>query len=157
MNHTRLPKEDLLPDWAHRDMQVIKGRSCIVCKNDGTEIGHCDNLTEIRSWTLKLSEKIWNIWVQKKKIIWLTYLMCSGNKLKNKSHTNLIFYVLLLLFALMFRAYGALQLLSVKNCLLFLQVAAWQIKKKKVYNWIIITIRIINDYNHFVIFGVKLH
>ena len=25
MNHTRLPKEVLLRDWAHRDMQVIKG------------------------------------------------------------------------------------------------------------------------------------
>jgi len=39
-------------------MQVIKGRSCRVCKNDGTETGHCEDLTEIRSWTLKLSEKI---------------------------------------------------------------------------------------------------
>jgi hypothetical protein len=31
MNHTRLPKEVLLPDWARRDNQVTKGQSCILC------------------------------------------------------------------------------------------------------------------------------
>jgi len=28
MNPTRILKEGLLPDWAHRDMQVTKGWSC---------------------------------------------------------------------------------------------------------------------------------
>jgi len=32
MNHTRLPKEVLLTDWARRDKQVEKSWSCIVCK-----------------------------------------------------------------------------------------------------------------------------
>ena len=28
VNHTRLPKEDHLPDWARRDNQVKKGELC---------------------------------------------------------------------------------------------------------------------------------
>jgi hypothetical protein len=34
MNHTRLPKEVLLPDWAGRNMQITKGRSWMMpcCK-----------------------------------------------------------------------------------------------------------------------------
>jgi len=28
MNPTHIPKEVLIPDWAHRDMQVTEGRSC---------------------------------------------------------------------------------------------------------------------------------
>jgi len=91
----------------------------------GTETGQCEGLTVMRSWTLKLPEKIWNIRVQERDPLVNIFDVFVKQTAKQVTQKFNLLRSSFIVSIVMFRAYGALQLLSVKHCHLFLQVAVW--------------------------------